>query len=546
MHLIIDNYDSFTYNLFQYFMQLGLSHIKVIRNDRTTVSEIEQMEPEGIIISPGPGRPENAGITVEVIRHFAGKIPILGVCLGHQAIGYAFGARIVGAAEIVHGKTDEIDHDGKGLFRNIPPASLFTRYHSLALQKDTIPDELEITATSKDGEVMGVRHREYILEGIQFHPESIASEYGKKLLKNFINYKREPLSIPVFLGKVLEGKDLSEYEAAYFMEEMTNGELSDAQIASCLTALNSKKIKPHEIAGLASVLQKLKKGVSVSKPLLDTCGTGGDGTHSFNISSMAAIVACACGASVAKHGNRSVSSKSGSADFYAEMGIPIDIPPEKAADFLEKTGFVFLFAPIYHGSMRHAARVRREMGIKTVMNLMGPLLNPADAEYQLIGVFSDELCSVMAEAARLLGKKRVMVVHSLDGYDEISVSAPTRVVEIDESGNLKDYILDPREMNIKAAPMKTPDIGGLGGGSPKENVLLAGELLETGGKPALREAVLLNAGASLCVYGLAESIKDGYLKAKDTLESGKVKQKLFQIIEEGKKMRKAYSGGDVK
>jgi anthranilate synthase/phosphoribosyltransferase len=556
MHLIIDNYDSFTYNLFQYLLQMGLSDIKVIRNDKTTVSEIAQMAPEGIIISPGPGRPENAGISVEVVKQFAGKIPILGVCLGHQAIGYAFGARIIGANEIVHGKTDEIDHDGKGLFRNIPPSSLFTRYHSLVLSRESIPDELEITATSRDGEVMGVRHRQFALEGIQFHPESIASEYGKKLLKNFINYKREPLSIPQFLGKVLEGRDLLEDEASYFMEEMTNGELSDAQLASCLTALNSKKIKAHEIAGFASVLQKLKKSISVSKPLLDTCGTGGDGTHSFNISSMAAIVASACGACVAKHGNRSVSSKSGSADFYSELGIPIDLPPPRAAAFLEKTGFVFLFAPIYHGSMKHAARVRRDMGIKTVMNLMGPLLNPADAEYQLIGVFSEELCTPMAEAAKLLGKKRVMVVHSLDGFDEISVSAPTRVVELDENGNLNDYILDPGKLGIKKMPPIDPDIKDSGhqdsshqdlaGGTPKENVLLARDLIESGGKPVLKEAVLLNTGAALRVYGLAEDIKDGYKLAKDALESGKVKQKLDQIVEEGKKMNDNRSGDSTK
>ncbi len=547
MHLIIDNYDSFTYNLFQYLLQMGLSDVKVIRNDKTTVSEIEQMAPEGIIISPGPGRPENAGISVEVVRQFAGKIPILGVCLGHQAIGYAFGARIVGANEIVHGKTEEMDHDGKGLFRNIPPSSHFTRYHSLVLSKETIPDDFEITATSKDGEVMGIRHRQFTLEGLQFHPESIASEYGKKLLKNFIHYKREPLSIPQFLGKVLEGRDLLEDEASYFMEEMTNGELSDAQLASCLTALNSKKIKAHEIAGFVSVLHKLKKSISVSKPLLDTCGTGGDGTHSFNISSMAAIVASACGAYVAKHGNRSVSSRSGSADFYSELGIPIDIPPERASAFLEKTGFVFLFAPIYHGSMKYAARVRREMGIKTVMNLMGPLLNPADAEYQLIGVFSEELCAIMAEAAKLLGKKRVMVVHSLDGFDEISVSVPTRIVELDENGNLNDYILDPGKLGIKTSSPINLDIKDLShqnpkghqdlaGGTPKENVLLARDLIESGGKLVLKETVLLNAGAALRVYGLAENIKDGYMLAKDALESGKVKQKLDQIVEEGEKL----------
>ena len=544
MYLIIDNYDSFTYNLFQYLLQIEEKEIKVVRNDRITISGIENMAPERIIISPGPGRPEDAGITVELIRHFAGKIPILGVCLGHQAIGYAFGARIVGAAEIVHGKTCEIEHDGRGLFRNIPPSSRFTRYHSLVIKKETIPPALEVTATSKDGEVMGIRHKRFIIEGIQFHPESIASEFGKKLLSNFINYKRDPLNISQFLSKVLAGKDLSENEATYFMEELTNGELTNAQIAACLIALNSKRVKAVEIAGFASVLKKLKKSISFSKPLLDTCGTGGDDAHSFNISSMAAIVASSCGAYVAKHGNRSVSSRSGSADFYSGIGIPINLDPGKALNLLERTGFTFLFAPIYHKSMKHAAQVRRELGIKTVMNLLGPLLNPADADCQLIGVYSEELCIPMAEASKILGKKRVMVVYGLDRLDEISVSSPTKVVEIDEKGSVKDYILDPADFGIGPFSKKE-----LTGGSPKENVLLALDLLDiggrgagevsagasaAGGRPAIREAVALNAGAALYIYGLAENIRDGYLMAKEALETGRVLEKLTQIREEGK------------
>lgn len=534
MYLIIDNYDSFTYNLFQYLLQLQEKEVKVVRNDRITISEVEHMAPERIIISPGPGRPECAGISVELIRYFAGKIPILGVCLGHQAIGYAFGARIVGAAEIVHGKTGEIEHDGRGLFRNIPPSSRFTRYHSLVIKKETIPPELEITATSKDGEVMGIRHKHFTIEGIQFHPESIASEFGKKLLSNFINYKREPLNISQFLLKVLERKDLSENEAACFMEELTNGELTNAQIAACLTALNSKKVTAVEITGFASVLKKLKKSISFSKPLLDTCGTGGDEAHSFNISSMAAIAASSCGAYVAKHGNRSVSSRSGSADFYKNIGIPVDLDPGKALNLLERTGFTFLFAPIYHDSMKHAAQIRRELGIKTVMNLLGPLLNPADADFQLIGVFSEELCITMAEASKMLGKKRVMVVHGLDRLDEISVSSPTKVVEIDEKGKVKDYILDPADFGI--GPFDKQE---LIGGSPKENALLALDLLDTGeasagGRPAIKEAVALNAGAALYIYGLAENIRDGYLMVKEALKTGKVLKKLTQIREAGK------------
>jgi len=529
MYLLIDNYDSFTYNLYQYLAQTSGKDFNVIRNDRISIDEIEKMGPEGIIISPGPGRPENAGICVECIRNFAGKIPILGICLGHQSIGYAFGARIVGARRIVHGKTEQIKLDGKGLFRNIPPVSKFTRYHSLVINGDTLPPDLEITAVSDDGEIMGIRHRDFIIEGIQFHPESIASEYGKKILTNFINYRREPFDTKIYLTKLLAGIDLTENEASSFMEELTLGELTPSQIAAILVALMTKKITAQELAGFASVLKHAKKSISFSGPLLDTCGTGGDETGSFNISSMAAIVAAACGAFVAKHGNRGVSSKSGSADFYREMGIPVDLSPKEAKKLLEKTGFTFLFAPIYHSSMKHAADVRRELGIKTVMNLLGPLVNPADAEYQLIGVFSENFILPMAEAAKLLGKKRVMTVHSQDGFDEISVSSPTHIVEIDEKGNIKDYVFDPANHGLNYFSRDE-----LAGGDPKENVLLAEALLESEGRLAIKEAVALNAGAALYVYSKAESIADGYRMAREALESGRVKEKIEEITSTGK------------
>lgn len=533
MYLIIDNYDSFTYNLFQYLNQLLEREVRVVRNDRITIQEIEELSPEGILISPGPGRPEQAGISVECIRHFAGKVPILGVCLGHQAIGYAFGARIVGARSIVHGKTNQIMHDGKGLFRNIPSPARFTRYHSLVIQNETLPEELEITATSDDGEIMGVRHREHSIEGIQFHPESIASEYGIKLLKNFIHYKREPFNVSTLISKLLSADHLSEAEASSFMEELTHGELTDIQIAAFLTAFDLKRVSPNEIVGFASVLQRLKKRLRCTQPLLDTCGTGGDGIGSFNISSMAAIVASACGAYVAKHGNRGVSSPSGSADFFKNLDVPISLSPEQATELLEKTGFTFLFAPLYHQSMKHAAQVRRELGIKTVMNLLGPLLNPADAEYQLIGVFSEELCIPIAEASKLLGKKRVMVVHGLDGMDEISVCRPTRIVEIDSTGELRDYLFDPEEIGIR--PFEQSE---LMGGEAQVNASMAREFLETGKPEAVREAVLVNTAAALYLYQMAADIREGYERARDALDSGKVAEKLDRIVREGRRILK--------
>jgi len=183
--LVIDNYDSFVYNLVQYLGELGCD-IEVFRNDQITLADVESLNPSAIVISPGPGRPEDAGICVELIRHFAGRIPILGVCLGHQAIGYAFGGEIVSAKKLMHGKTSLIYHTGKSIFTGLPSPFQATRYHSLAIKRDTLPSSLELLAWTEDGEVMAVKHKEFYILGVQFHPESIATQYGKELLKNFL------------------------------------------------------------------------------------------------------------------------------------------------------------------------------------------------------------------------------------------------------------------------------------------------------------------------------------------------------------------------
>jgi anthranilate synthase/phosphoribosyltransferase len=537
MILIIDNYDSFTYNLYQYITQLYDGEVQVFRNDRIDIPRIEDLCPEAILISPGPGRPEEAGISVEVIIHFTGRIPILGVCLGHQAIGYAFGGSIKRANSIVHGKTDDIVHDGKGLFRNIPSPVRLTRYHSLAVYRETLPPELEITAFTKDGEIMGIRHREHVVEGVQFHPESIASEYGKKILQNFIHYIREPFNIPDIITHILSGEELSGEQAASIMEEMTNGELTEAQTASFLTAMNTRQVTAEELYGLASVLNRKKLSVHSTEPCIDTCGTGGDHSGTFNISSMAALIATSCGVRVAKHGNRSVSSRSGSADFYERLGIPIDLQPDEAEKLLQQTGFAFFFAPLYHRSMKHVAVVRRELGIQTVMNLLGPLINPADVDFQLLGVYSGNLCTPMAQASHMLGRKKVMAVHSHDGLDEISVCAPTTVVETGSGNGAVEYLLRPEDLGIKECSMDD-----LMGGTPEDNADIALELLGGGGNHTLRESVALNAGAALYVAGKALGIAEGYRAALEALESGRTAEKLDEIRKVGLTLRERGVG----
>lgn len=532
MIVLIDNYDSFTYNIFQEVAGLTDEKVEVIRNDKITLDELKGLNPSRIIISPGPGTPADAGISIEVIRSFSGKVPVLGVCLGHQAIAEAFGGKIVQAANIVHGKVEKIKLDGKGLFRNLPVEAEFTRYHSLAAERASLPECLEITAESADGEIMGLRHKELIVEGVQFHPESIGCiEAGRTILRNFLRYKREPLDKKGMLNKLQEHGALSFDEAADFMDELTEGALNPVFISAILTALNSKGITPEEIAGCASVLKRKKNHIQTSSPVLDTCGTGGDGKHTFNISSFSALIASACGAKVAKHGNRAVSSKSGSADFYAELGINYNLSPAQSEELLEKEGFVFMFAPLFHGAMRHAGPVRAELGVKTIMNLLGPLVNPADAEYQIIGVYSKELCPIMAKAAKMTGVKRVMVVHSDDGLDEISPAAPARVFMIDEDGKETDCIFKPEDAGFSG--FRTED---LAGGSGAENAATARRLLEGSGPDAVRAACVLNAGAALAAANLAGSIVEGCKMAETALDSGAVKAKLESVVRHSQKL----------
>ena len=533
MYLIIDNYDSFTYNLFQYMSLLTKKRIEVYRNDEINLEEIKAKNPEGIVISPGPGRPSGAGICLSVVKEFAGKIPILGVCLGHQVIAAAFGGKIVQAKSIVHGKVQAMQTDGRGLFRNIPKTAQFTRYHSLVVEKSSIPQDFEITATSVDGQVMGIRHKKHLLECIQFHPESIASSFGKTILKNFLSYKREPFSISKHLKDIIQKEDMSFAKATSFMDEVTEGNLTSAQIAAFLVALSSKGITPSEIAGCASVLIKKRVALKSNFKLLDTCGTGGDGKMSLNISSISAIIAASCGAKVAKHGNRAVSSSCGSADFFSNLGININLLPKQSTQMIKQTGFAFLFAPIYHSAMRFCAVPRAELGIKTIMNLVGPLSNPASAAYQIIGVYDQKLLSTMAKAAKLLGVERVLAVCSDDGMDEISTSTGTKIIQIDKNNKRRDIDFHPNSIGLKTFSIEKVRVA-----SAKQNVDIAKRIFDNTAPMAATQIVLLNTAGALVAAGLAKDMKEGYEAGEEALKSGKAKRKLKQIIQTSKKLTK--------
>ncbi len=531
MILVIDNYDSFTFNIVQAMEALG-EEVKVFRNDRITLEEIESINPAGIVVSPGPSVPENAGISVEVIRHFEDSHPILGVCLGHQCIAYAHGATIGSARAIMHGKCSPVFHNGSGLFAAVANPFTATRYHSLAVRKETIPDEFEICAWTGDNEVMGIRHREKPLFGVQFHPESVMTEFGTRIIENFLSLvhgkktaRRCFVSLKEPISLLVSGKSLDGDEMADSMNMIMSGEATGSQIGAFLTALAVKGETPEEIASAVRIMRE--KAIPITprrEDVLDTCGTGGDRSGSFNVSTTVAFVAAGAGACVAKHGNRSVTSKSGSADVLEALGACFDTDPQVVERCLNEVGVTFMFAPKFHLAMKYAIKARQEIGIKTLFNILGPLSNPARASRQVVGVYSEELGEVYAKVMNLLGVKKGIVVHGTDGFDEVSISAPTVVWEIGE-GKIVRYTFEPPSLGIGFGDVKE-----IKGGDADLNGRIMRRVL-SGEESTALDMVLVNSAFAIYCSGLAEDLEGGLSLARESIRSGEAMIKLSAFLD---------------
>ncbi|HEY3085623.1 MAG TPA: anthranilate phosphoribosyltransferase [Candidatus Dormibacteraeota bacterium] len=315
------------------------------------------------------------------------------------------------------------------------------------------------------------------------------------------------------LAKLVKCENLTEQEAAAAFETIMRGDATPSQIAGFMVALRMKGETAEEITGFARTARAMATPIEVEGALLDTCGTGGDGLATFNISTLAAIVAAACGARVAKHGNRAASSMCGSADVLEQLGVKIDLAPQGVARCINEAGIGFLFAPVFHPSFRFAGVPRRELGMRTVFNVLGPLCNPAGARYQALGVADGSLASKMAEVLQRLGVERAIVFHAADGMDELSVASPSFVIEID--GQKKEYELDPAELGLAKAPLQA-----MRGGGPEENGRIAREVIG-GAKGPRRDVVLLNAAAGLRAAGLAKDWRDGLGLAAEAIDAGR-------------------------
>ena len=533
MLLLIDNYDSFTYNLVQFLGDLG-AEIVVRRNDALSVDEAWDMNPDGIVISPGPCDPDRAGICLPLIAAAAERrVPVLGVCLGHQAIGQAFGGTVTRAPMPMHGKVSTIKHQGAGVFSHLPTPFCATRYHSLIVERDSLPDSLQVTAETDDGLIMGLQHKNLPVYGVQFHPESIASEYGKRILDNFLRIARRENQVggimpnqadfKALLARVGMGEKLSEEEAETAFEIMMSGTTTPAQVGAFLLALRVRGETVDELVGAARIMRSKALKISAPPGAIDCCGTGGDGSGTYNISTAVSFVVAGCGVPVAKHGNRAASSRAGAADVLAALGVNLDADIRDIERTLQQDNIGFMMAPRHHAAMRHVMPARIELGTRTIFNLMGPLSNPAGATRQLLGVFSRQWVEPIAQVLKRLGSERAWVVHGSDGLDEITTTGPTFVAEL-RDGAVRTFEISPADAGLPTAGAQE-----LKGGDAAVNAAALTAVLD-GAPGAYRDIVLLNSAAALIVAGRATDLRDGVKLAREAIDSGRARDVLARLV----------------
>lgn len=325
------------------------------------------------------------------------------------------------------------------------------------------------------------------------------------------------------LEYISQGLDMTEDHAYKTMNAIMEGQWTPSQIAGFLMALKIKGETVSEISGFVRAMRE-KATKICGEHAIDTCGTGGDGLHSFNVSTAAALVAAAAGVPVAKHGNRSVSSKSGSADVLTALGVKIDLTPEQAEQCLNDVGISFLFAPIYHASMKHAATPRREMGVRTVFNILGPMCNPAMVKKQVVGAFNLDVAEKMVKVLKKTGSDQVMVVHSNDGMDEFALSSETTVFEL-KNGDINMFRASPEQFGLESAGIES-----IKGGEATENAEIMRKIFDGQGGP-MSDITVLNSGAAIYVGGAVESLQDGVKMAQEAINSGNVKKKLVELID---------------
>ena len=523
--LLIDNYDSFVFNVEQYLRELTDEEVRCVRNDKITLDEIRRLNPSKIVLSPGPKHPQDSGICLEILRSDIAA-PILGICLGHQAIGLVYGAKIKRLEKPYHGKTSLIKVSHKEpLFTGLPNEFEVMRYHSLYV--DGLPSNLEASAVSEDGVVMALSVRDRPIFGIQFHPESYFTQYGKKIIENFINYEAEPAAdvtkepkirpLKPFLIKLQENERLDDRDFEQICEIIASKEYEITQLAALLVLISEKSLYPQSLASLAKNILKYSQTYRDPSPMIDLCGTGGDGFKTINISTTVAFILASLGVKVAKHGNKAVSSKSGSSDVLEILGVHSSNSLLGQRELLNDKNLAFFHAPFFHPLVGEVREVRQRLGIRTVFNVLGPLLNPNLAlKNQLVGVYHKPVLRLYAETLQLLGRERALVVRGEDGLDEISLCDETRVVEL-RGGQISEYSITPEQFGFKRAFHSEIE-----GGTPEQNAEILRQILKGEISGPKFDIVVLNAMFALYTAGVADSPAQAKEVILNAIKSGKV------------------------
>lgn len=527
MILLINNYDSFVFNVEQHIKEITSEEILCVRNDKITMEEIRRLNPSKIVLSPGPKHPQDSGICLEILRSDIAA-PVLGICLGHQAIGLASGAKIKRLQKPYHGKTSLIKVSRKELlFTGLPDEFEVMRYHSLYV--DELPSNLECTAVSEDGVVMALSVKDRPIFGIQFHPESYFTQYGKKIIENFINYEAAPASevskepkepkirpLKPFLIKLQENERLDDRDFEQICEIIASKEYEIAQLAALLVLISEKSLYPQSLASLVKNILKYSQTYRDPSPMIDLCGTGGDGFRTINISTTVAFILASMGVKVAKHGNKAVSSSSGSSDVLEILGVCSSNSLLRQRELLNDKNLAFFHAPFFHPLVGEVREVRQRLGIRTVFNVLGPLLNPNLAlKNQLVGVYHKPVLRLYAETLQLLGRERALVVRGEDGLDEISLCDETRVVEL-RGGQISEYGITPEQFGFKRAFH-----GDIEGGDGEANAEALKQILKGELSGPKFDIVVLNAMFALYCADVVSSPAEAKPLILEAIKSGK-------------------------
>ena len=533
MILMIDNYDSFVFNVEQYLKEMTDDEVITVRNDAITIDDIKKMNPSKIIFSPGPKHPKDSGICLEILNNTdeLGNIPILGICLGHQAIGMNFGGEIKRLENPLHGKTSEITvlSENSVLFKNLPKKFKVMRYHSLYV--DDIPETLEVTAKSEDGIAMAVEHKSKNIFGIQFHPESFFTEYGKNMIRNFLNIevsktlqnnknskkKGNFIDMNKYLKKLQENIALTDTDFREICKIIDSKNYDIVQLGALLVLISEKSLYPESLTAFVKNILEYSTTFEDETPMIDVCGTGGDGFKTINISTAVAFILGAMGVNVAKHGNRAISSQSGSSDVLDKLGVPLEKSLANQIEKLHVKNLAFFHAPFFHKLVGEVREVRSRLGIRTVFNILGPLLHPnTKLKYQLVGLYHEPVHRLYAETLQLLGRKHALAVRGNDGLDEITICDDTKIIEV-KGEQILEYTISPESFGFKRAFHSEIE-----GGTPEENAEILVKILKGEEKSAKFDIVVLNAMFAL----YTADVVDHPAKAKDmvleAIESGKV------------------------